>query len=90
MKFNKEKAIECAKQSRIETISELGYLIKGLQKDYDRLVKAQETEDSDFQVEHRFGNKGYYLQQHCNRYEQTIKAATEMEMYARIAEWIEE
>jgi hypothetical protein len=87
-KMKKEKAIECARNARKKTISELGYLIKELQKDYDRLVKAQ-VEDDLKGLTPQQGSRGYYLQQHCLRYEQTIIAAAEMEQWAMISEWAE-
>ena len=87
--MKKETVIECARASRRKTISELSYLIEGLQKDYDRLVKAQ-TEDSLKGLTIPDGSKGYYLTQHCLRYEQTIKVATEMEQWALIAQWTED
>jgi len=87
--MKKETVIECARASRRKTISELGYLIEGLQKDYDRLVKAQ-VEDSLKGLTTPDGSKGFYLVQHCLRYEQTIKVATEMEHWALIAEYTED
>ena len=36
---------ECARSARRDTITELGYLIEDLQKDYDRLVKAKIGDD---------------------------------------------
>ena len=78
--------IECARSARRDTISELGTLIFQLQKDYDRLVKAKDEDDLDG-LTPQMGNTGYYLSQHCLRYEQTIIAATKMEQWARIAQW---
>ncbi len=90
-KMNKEEATKCARNARKQTISELGYLINGLQKDYDRLVKAQVEDDlKGFSWDcPPNGNYGFYLTQHCLRYEQTVKKATEMEQWAMIAEWVE-
>ena len=80
--------IECARASRRETINELGHLIFQLQKDYDRLVKAKDEDDLNG-LTPQMGNTGYYLSQHCLRYEQTIIAATKMEQWAMIAQWVE-
>ena len=79
--------IECAKSARRDTITELGYLIEDLQKDYDRLVKAKIEDDLKGLTPQ--GHTGFYLSQHCLRYEQTIKAGTRMHEWAKIAEWEE-
>ena len=85
---NKINPTECARSARRDTISELGCLIQELQRDYDRLVKAQVEDDLKGLMPQQ-GNTGYYLSQHCLRYEQTIKAGTKMELWARIAQWEE-
>ncbi len=86
--MKKINPIECARSARRETITELGYLIEELQKDYDRLVKAK-IEDDLKGLTPQQGNTGYYLSQHCLRYEQTIKAGTKMAQWAVIAQWEE-
>jgi hypothetical protein len=88
--MNKEQAVADARAMREETIRELGYLIADLQKDYDRLTKAVWIEDDTKMMTATQGNTGYYLSQHCLRYEQTMKAGWRMEEYARIAQWIKE
>jgi hypothetical protein len=88
--MNKEQAVADARAMREETLRELKVLIKDLQNDYDRLTKAKEHDDSDGMMTATQGNKGYYLSQHCLRYEQTMRAGWRMEEYARIAQWIKE
>jgi hypothetical protein len=87
-KMKKINPIECARSARRDTITELGYLIEDLQRDYDRLKKAKIQDDLKGLMPQQ-GNTGYYLQQHCLRYEQTIKAGTRMYEWAKIAEWEE-
>jgi hypothetical protein len=85
--MNKEQAVADARALREETIRELGHLIADLQKDYDRLTKAVWIEDDTKMMTATQGNTGYYLSQHCLRYEQTMRAGWRMEEYARIAQW---
>lgn len=87
--LDKETAIRNAKHLREDTIRELGYLIEDLQKDYDRLVKASQNDDNGEGLSPIKGNSGFYLSQHCLRYEQTIKAGVRMEEYARLADWVD-
>jgi hypothetical protein len=87
--MNKEQATAKARAMREETISELGYLIEELQRDYHRLTNAVNRDDSEGMTAHQ-GNTGYYLSQHCLRYEQTIKAGVKMDEWARLAQWIED
>ena len=84
--MNKEQAVADARALREETIRELGHLIADLQKDYDRLTKAIAHDDEEGMTASR-GNSGYYISQHCLRYEQTMRAGWRMEEYARIAQW---
>jgi hypothetical protein len=88
--MNKEQATAKARALRNETISELGYLIADLQKDYDRLTKAVWLDDDSKGMTAHQGNTGYYLSQHCLRYEQTVKAGVKMDEWARLAQWIED
>lgn len=85
-------AIESARHHRKETIRELTNLIQELQRDLDRLIEAdeygEECGDDEKGVTPQKGNSGYYLQQHCLRYEQTVKAGQQMETMARVADWI--
>jgi hypothetical protein len=85
--MNKLNPTECARNARKDTIIELGYLIQDLQQDYDRLVKAKIGDDLEGLTPQ--GHTGFYLSQHCLRYEQTIKAGTRMHEWAKIAEWVE-
>ena len=87
--MNKEQATARARVLRDETISELGYLIADLQRDYDRLTKAIAHDDEEGMTAHQ-GNTGYYLSQHCLRYEQTVRAGVKMDEWARLAQWMEE
>jgi hypothetical protein len=87
--MNKEQATAKARALRNETISELGYLIEELQRDYVRLSNAVNRDDSEGMTAHQ-GNTGYYLSQHCLRYEQTVRAGVKMDEWARLAQWIED
>lgn len=86
--MNLETAIKTAKEFRKETIRELGYLIEDLQRDYDRLTKAQEQDAEHDGLTAIRGNSGFFLRQHCLRYEQTLTASVKMEEWARLADWI--
>jgi hypothetical protein len=85
--MNKETALDSAKHWRKETIRELMYFIEALQHDLDRLTKADTDGDDSEGVTPQKGNSGYYLSQHCLRYEQTVKAGQQMETMARVAMW---
>jgi hypothetical protein len=85
--MNKKQATDKARDYRDETLRELGHLIADLQKDYDRLTKAVWLDDDSKGMTAHQGNSGYYLSQHCLRYQQTTKAGNLMEEWARIAQW---
>ena len=85
--MNKEQATANARALREDTIRELGHLIADLQKDYDRLTKAVWLDDDSKGMTAHQGNSGYYLSQHCLRYQQTVKAGNLMEEWSRIAQW---
>ena len=84
--MNKEQATGKARAYREETMRELGHLIAELQRDYHRLSNAVNRDDGEGMTAHQ-GNSGYYLSQHCLRYQQTMKAGNLMEEWARIAQW---
>lgn len=91
MTMNSLRAITYARQWRAETITELQYLIQDLQRDLDRLTQAQNEGDTAYNgYSPHSGNNGYYLSQHCLRYEQAVKAGVKMEQYAKMADWIED
>ncbi len=85
--MNKEQATANARALREDTIRELGNLIADLQKDYDRLTKAVWLDDDSKGMTAHQGNSGYYLSQHCLRFQQTMKAGNLMEEWSRIAQW---
>ena len=87
--MNLEMAIRTAKEFRKETIRELGYLIEELQQDYNRLKNEDEFPEEEHDgLTPQKGNRGFYLRQHCLRYEQTLTASVKMEEWARLADWI--
>lgn len=81
-------AIESARHHRKETIRELRNFIEELQRDLDRLTEADAEGDDSEGVTPQRGNSGYYLSQHCLRYEQTVLAGQQMKTMARLADWI--
>lgn len=86
MEFTYEQAANAARGYREETIREMGHLIYQLQRDLDRLKTAQEKTGED-DLPTRL-NAGFYISQHCLRYEQTMKAGWQMEQMARLAGFI--
>lgn len=91
MTMNSLRAITYARKWRAETITELQYLIQDLQRDLDRLTQAQNKGDTAYNgYSPQSGNNGYYLSQHCLRYEQAVKAGVKMTQFAQMADWIED
>jgi len=82
-----EQAIQSAQHHRDETILQMTYLIKDLQKDLDRLTKHKDAPIEESLTPHH-GNQGFYISQHCLRYEQTMQAGWKMEEWARFASWV--
>ncbi len=85
--MNLEQAIRSAKHHRNETISQLTELIKNLQQDLDRLIKYKHAPIEEGLTPQK-GNLGFYISQHCLRYEQTMQAGWKMEEWARFATWV--
>jgi hypothetical protein len=85
--MDREQATANARALREDTLRELGNLIDDLQRDYDRLTKAVWLDDDSKGMTAHQGNAGYYLSQHCLRFQQTMKAGNLMEEWARIAQW---
>jgi hypothetical protein len=85
--MNIEETIKQAQHQRNETIREMTYLIKDLQEDLERLIKHKHapTEEG---LTPQSGHRGFYISQHCLRYEQTMKAGWKMEEWARLATWM--
>ena len=84
--MTKLNPIKCAQYARRNTIDELECLIFDLQRDLNRLVKAQAEDGTDaLTIPNK--NTGFYLSQHAPRYEQVIRAGAKMEEWAKISQW---
>jgi hypothetical protein len=60
-------------------------LIYNLQQDLDRLTRYKDAPAEEGFTPQK-GNVGFYISQHCLRYEQTMKAGWKMEEWARLAD----